>query len=152
MVLQHVADRARLIVKRAAPLDAKTLRHRDLHTLDVLTVPDRLDKGVAETEEDQILHRVLAQIVVDAKYIALIEGPVHDLVQRDRRFQVVAKGLFDHHPCAVRASGLLQLLQHLAEETRRDRQVVDRVACAPALLSHLLESRAVQVVAVHVAQ
>ena len=35
MVLDHVADGADLLVKRAPALDAEILRHRDLHALDV---------------------------------------------------------------------------------------------------------------------
>jgi hypothetical protein len=58
VVLDHVTDRACLLVEAAAPLDAEALRHRDLHALDVVAVPDRLDERVREAEEEEVLHRL----------------------------------------------------------------------------------------------
>ena len=46
MILDHVADGAGLLVESAAALHAEALRHRDLHALDVLAVPDRLQERV----------------------------------------------------------------------------------------------------------
>src|SRR6185295_18870293 len=46
MILDHVPDGADLIVKRASPLDAKVLRHCDLHTFDIRAVPQWFEHGV----------------------------------------------------------------------------------------------------------
>ena len=51
VVLHHVADRAGLVVERAAALHAEVLGHGDLHALDVVAVPERLEEGVGEAEE-----------------------------------------------------------------------------------------------------
>jgi hypothetical protein len=67
MVLQHVADRADVVVKRAATLHAEILGHGDLHALDVVAVPHRLEHGVGEAEIQQVLHRLLAEVVIDAE-------------------------------------------------------------------------------------
>ena len=50
VVLDDVADGARLLVELAAPLHTERLGHRDLHALDVVLVPDRLEEGVGEPE------------------------------------------------------------------------------------------------------
>ena len=65
MVLQDVADRARLLVELAAALDPEALRHRDLHALDEVPVPDRLEERVAEAKVEEVLHRLLAEVVID---------------------------------------------------------------------------------------
>ena len=53
MVLDDVADRAGLVVEAPAPLHAELLRHGDLHALDVVAVPDRLEERVGEAEHQQ---------------------------------------------------------------------------------------------------
>ena len=67
MVLDHVADRAGLIVESAAALDAEVLSHRDLDALDVVPVPERLHEGVGETEDEHVVYRPLSEVVVDAE-------------------------------------------------------------------------------------
>src|SRR5262249_6096662 len=73
VILHDVADCSGLIVEGPAPLDAEVLRHGDLHTLDMLAVPDRLQERVGEAEERHVPHRPLAQVVVDAKDVRLVE-------------------------------------------------------------------------------
>ncbi len=67
MILHHVAHRTHFLVERAAALDAEGLRHGDLHVLHMVAIPDRLEEPVRETEVEQILHRFLAEVVIDAK-------------------------------------------------------------------------------------
>ncbi len=45
VVLDDVAHRARLVVERAAPLNAEVLRHGDLDALHVIAVPERLEEA-----------------------------------------------------------------------------------------------------------
>src|SRR5207237_365669 len=104
VVLDHVADRARLFVEAAAPLDPEALRHRDLHTLVVVAVPDRLEERVREAEEEEVLHRLLPEVVVDAEDGALVEDPVQRRVQRPRRGEVAAEGLLEDYACLARAA------------------------------------------------
>ncbi len=51
VVLDHVAQRADLLVETAASLDAEVLGHGYLHVVDVVAVPDRLQERVREAEE-----------------------------------------------------------------------------------------------------
>src|SRR5262245_28333715 len=68
VVLDHVANDAGLVVELAAALHAEALGERDLHVLDVVAVEDRLKKRVREAEVENVLHRFLAQVVVDAEH------------------------------------------------------------------------------------
>ena len=65
-----------LLVVRAATLDADLLGHGDLHVVDVLPVPQRLEDAVGEAEDEQVLDRLLAEVVVDAIDLLLDERGV----------------------------------------------------------------------------
>ena len=66
MVLDHVAQHAGLVVVAAALADVDFLGHGDLHVVDVVAVPHRLENRVGEPQHEQVLHRLFAEIVVDA--------------------------------------------------------------------------------------
>ena len=53
VVLHDVAEDAGFLVEPAAALVADRFGHRDLHVVDVLAVPDRLEEAVAEAEGDR---------------------------------------------------------------------------------------------------
>src|ERR1019366_3382409 len=55
VVLNYVADGPRFLVKLATALHAKGLGHGDLHAVDVIAVPDGLQKAIGETEDDEVL-------------------------------------------------------------------------------------------------
>ena len=66
MILHHVAHGAGLVVELAAPFDAELLADRDLHVTDAAAAPQRFEQGVAEAQRQQVLHRLLAQVMIDA--------------------------------------------------------------------------------------
>ncbi len=152
VVLDDVADRARLFVELAAPLDAEALGHRDLHALDEVLVPDRLEEGVGEPEDHQVLDRLLAQVVVDAEDRVLVEDGVQRPVQLARGLQVAPERLFDDQARPVRAARLTQPVDHDPEEAGRDGQVVRRPASAVQLALDGVIGLQVRVVAAHVAK
>ena len=84
-----------LVVERAAALDAEVLRHGDLHALDVVAVPERFQERVGEAEEHHVVHRPLAEVMVDAEDRRLVEGAEQDPVEFLRRGEVAAERLFD---------------------------------------------------------
>ena len=71
MVLDHVSYRARFFIVAATAFDAERLGDGDLHVIDMRAVPQRLQENVGEAQRHEILHRFLAEIVVDAEDIAL---------------------------------------------------------------------------------
>ena len=77
MVLNDISDSAGLLVERAPTLNAETLGHRDLNRFDVVAVPDGLQEGIGEAKEQEVLDRLLAQVVVDSE---------------DTRFRIVLGG------------------------------------------------------------
>src|SRR5260221_589797 len=89
---------AGLLVVRAALLDAEGLGDRDLHVVDVLAVPDRLEDAVREAQHEDVLDGLLAEVVVDAKDLVLRERALQLLVEADGAREVVAERLLDHDP------------------------------------------------------
>src|SRR5262245_23922136 len=153
MVLHDVADGAGLLVEAAAALYAEVLRHRDLHALDVLAVPERLEQRVREAEEHHVSHRPLAEVVIDAKDVLLVESVEQDAVQRLRRSEIAAKRLLDEHPrTARRATCLRQTFDDLTEQSRRYREIVRGTGSCAKELAECCEGRGVGIVAVDVAQ
>src|SRR5580658_6890601 len=98
MVGHHIAERPGSLVVAAARLDADDLGRRDLDIVDIARVPNRLEDAVTEAEREQILHRLLTEVMIDAIDLLLLEDLLDFLVERDRRFEIVAKGFFDNHP------------------------------------------------------
>ena len=134
MVLQDVAGRAGLLVEAGAAPDADVLGHRDLHGVDVVGVPDRLEQRVGEPQRQQVLDRLLAEVVVDAEDVLRGEDRVDERVELLRRLEVVAERLLDDDPAPATGSGVvghpgaLHLLEHDRERRRRDGQVERGVA------------------------
>ena len=82
VVLDDVAQRARLLVVAASSLDADRFGDGDLDVVDVLPAPHRLEDPVGEPEDVQVLHRLLPEVVVDAVDLRLVEVAVQVLVER----------------------------------------------------------------------
>ena len=68
MVLDHVAGGADAVVVAGAAADADVLGHGDLHVVDVVAVPDRLEQLVGEAQRQHVLDGLLAQVVVDPEH------------------------------------------------------------------------------------
>ena len=145
MVLEDVAQHAGLLVVAGAVPDADRLGHGDLHVVDVVAVPQRLEDGVGEAKDQDVLDRLFAQVVVDAVDLALVEDLVHLAVERLRAGQVAAERLLDDDAheagcCGAARGGCqsgLSLLRpvghdHRVELRRRgqvEQVVAARVAC-----------------------
>src|SRR4029077_19249117 len=76
--------------------------------------------------EQEVLHRLLPEIVVDAEDRRLVEDAMERRVQGPGRGQVAAERLLQDDPRALRAPGLAETLDDRREEARRDREVVER--------------------------
>ena len=96
VVLQHVADGTGAVVVVAAAFHADGLGDGDLHLLDVARVPQRFEQRIAEAQGEQVLHAVLAQVVIDAIDALLVEAGGDAVVDGDGLVQVVADGLLEH--------------------------------------------------------
>ena len=67
----HVAEGAGGLVELAARADRQRLGDVDLHVVDVLAVPQRLEEAVGEPQREHVQRRLLAQEVVDAEDLVL---------------------------------------------------------------------------------
>src|SRR5256886_12292351 len=113
-------------------LDADGFRGGDLHVVDVIAVPQRLDDVVRKAKDHHVLDGLFAEIVVDAVDLVLRQNLLQFLVELFGGFQVMAKGLFDDHarPAVVfflGQSAFAQLFDDRGEEPWRDRQIEEPV-------------------------
>ncbi len=142
VVLQHVARSTRRVVEAGPAADADVLGHRDLHRVDEVAVPHRLEHRVGEPQRQQVLDGLLAQVVVDPEDVLGGEDLVHQPVEVLAALQVVAERLLDHDAPPATALGVvghpgaLHLLEHDREHRRRDREVERRVALDAVRLLH----------------
>ena len=81
VILNDIADCACLLVKSASALHSKRFHHGYLHAVDVIAVPERLQKRIDEPKEDEILDRPLSEIMVDAEDCPLVERCEQNSVQ-----------------------------------------------------------------------
>ena len=126
MILNHVADCAGLIIERASALNSKVFRHSDLYALDLIAVPERFQNRILEAEEDHVVHRPLAEVMVDAEDVLLVESAEQNLIELLRRGEVVTEGFFNDNASAVGTVCLGQLFHNEPEQRGRDGEVVRR--------------------------
>ena len=126
VVLHHVAQRAGAVVVGAALADAERLRDGDLHVVDPVAVPQRLEEGVGEARDQEVLDALLAEVVVDAEDVRLVEDPAHGLVDPLGGGEVGADRLLEHDAGAVGGQAdLVEVVADGAEEGGRDGEVED---------------------------
>src|SRR5436309_259171 len=63
----HVPQRAGSIIKSSTCPDTERLGDSDLHMVNVIAIPQRLEDAIAEAKHHDVLHRLLAEIMVDAE-------------------------------------------------------------------------------------
>ena len=100
--------------------------HRDLHVIDVVAIPDGLHQAVGKAKHQQILHRFLTQIMIDAEDLLFFKVTVQMLIELSSRLQIGAKRLFHHDTISKEASTesrRVELAHYLGKIGRRDRQI-----------------------------
>jgi len=121
------------------------LHHRDGHMVNVAAVPDWLEKRIGKTERQHVLHRFLAQIVVNAENLGFLEIGGQNGIQSQGGIQVIADRFLDHEarnsrsrasPAWPRYFGISANmlggvamdadLQHLARNALREKQSVGK--------------------------
>ena len=138
MVRHHVAQRAGRVVIAAAAADGERFRDRDLHMVDMVAIPDRLEQSVGEAQHHDVLHRLLAEIMVDAENLVFFENAEQLLIERARGGEIGAERLLDDDapPGAVvfaRQAGFAEMAADRGKARRRRRQIKQPVAFRAAL-------------------
>src|ERR1700679_2583428 len=67
MVLNHIANRARLVIKSPTTLNPKVLRHRDLNSLNIVTIPNGFQERIRKAKGHHVMHWPLRKVMIDAK-------------------------------------------------------------------------------------
>ena len=84
VILEHVAQLPGLLVISGAMLHAERLRHRNLHVINILAIPDRLENRVRKAEHQNILHRHFAEIMVNPVNLRFGQRRQQIMIQRHR--------------------------------------------------------------------
>lgn len=98
VVLDHVAQTAHRVVEGTAVRDVEVLGEGDLHVVHIGAVPDRREQRVGEPGDHQALDRAVAQEVVDAQQMSVVEVGGELVLQLPRGVQVVPERLLHHQP------------------------------------------------------
>src|ERR1700691_444552 len=124
MVFDHVADRPSIVVELSPPFDPELLRQCDLHTLDVITIPDRLQEAGGEEKEQKIETGLFTKVVVDAKDSRFRKHRMKSGIQLLRRGEIVPEGLLDNRSSIFHAVRLCKRLDNTHKKTWRNSQIV----------------------------
>ena len=111
-----------------------------------------LDDRVGEPGEQQVLHRVETQPVIDAVDRLLGIELAHRLVELLRALQVGAEWLLDHDAGITRSACVRYALSDAPEQRRRNLHVEQHAAALPDSVRHRLISGRIVQVAVDVTQ
>ena len=95
MVRHHIPQRTCVFIVAAPVLDPQTLGNGDLNVVDILAVPYRLKNAVGESQYQDILDRLLAQIVIDSIDLVFFQHPLQFVVESPSRFQIMPERFFD---------------------------------------------------------
>ena len=68
-----------------------------MHPTHVAAVPDGFKHRVTETRNEDVLHLLVAQEVIDAEYLVLTQLGGQSTVKFLRRLQITAERLLHHH-------------------------------------------------------
>ena len=72
MVLHHVAQSARTLVKTGATFNSQRFGGRDLDVIDIMRVPERRENRVRESQDQNVLRGFLSEKMIDP--VSLILG------------------------------------------------------------------------------
>ena len=98
MILDHVSQHTGVVVVTATTFNSQIFENADLDVIDVVPVPKRLEYGVGESENQDILDGVFAEIVIDSEYLIFVQDRVRQIVQCTRRFVIGAERFFYDDP------------------------------------------------------
>src|SRR6476661_7286218 len=146
MVRDHVPKCPSRFVITGSAADAESFCNGDLHVVDEIAVPDRLENAVAEAEDQDVLNRFFSKIMVDPIDLPFAEQSQKIVVQLFSGFQVAAKGLFENEPSPIAVllfpeAVLDDFSGDICEQVWRDRHVIEEVLRDLVLLADFFEQR-----------
>ena len=112
--------------------------------IDVVAVPDRLEHAVGEAQHHDVLHRLLAEVVIDPVNLIPGEEAQQVRIQCAGRFEIEAERLFNDQPAPaavvfIGETGLAKLARHRSEQVGWRRQIKQAIVLRPAAAAELGE-------------
>ena len=114
--------------------------------------PDGLEEDVGESEDEQVLHRLLSEEVVDPEDLVLAKVAVEDLVEFDRAGEIASERLLDDEAAVGGESDASEAGGDVVEQRRWDRHEEHRQLGIAKLLGDEVVDGWVLVVALDIAQ
>ena len=112
VILHHVTQGSGVIVIAASMFDPDRFDSGDGDAIHITPVPKRLKEWIGKSEGQNVLHRFLSQIMVNAEDLGFLEIGSEDGIQVAGGFQVIANRFLDHNPSPFpvpRQSGLAEV-------------------------------------------
>ena len=113
--------------------------------IDVFLIPQRFEDGIGKAHDQNILHGFFAEVVINAKNLALIEELCQSVINRARAGQIMAQRLFHNDARAWSLSrpgdqsGGVELLHTGDNQLWRDSQIKDAIAGNAEFVLDLVE-------------
>ena len=98
MVLDHVAHYPGAIIIASACANAFGLRHGDLHVINIVAVPDGFKARIGKAEDQHILDRLFAQVMIDTVELLFAHNGEELAVQGPGGGFIMPKGFFENDP------------------------------------------------------
>src|SRR6266496_2210231 len=137
MVLNHVTYGPAFFVITTAAFDADCFGVRDLNVIYILTVPERLPNAVGKTKHKQVLHGLLAEVMVDTIDLILLKDRGQFFVEDAGALEIMTERLFDNDPGPTVfrfcERGGAELLDDWNKELRRSCQIEDAIVLSLTL-------------------
>jgi hypothetical protein len=95
MVLHNVTDDAKLIKVPSSSLGTEGLLECDLNIVDVVSVPGGAQERVTETQDQNVLYHLLAEVVVDTEQLVLLPIRLEGLLKLAGASEILSEGFLD---------------------------------------------------------
>jgi hypothetical protein len=95
MVLHNISDDTKLVKVTTTALGTERLLEGDLDVVDVVSVPGGAKELVTKPQDQNVLHHLLAQVMVDTENLLFLPVGLQRLLQLARTTQILAERLLD---------------------------------------------------------
>src|SRR5436190_81087 len=120
----HVPVCASRLVEVDPGLEPQGLGDVDLHVIDEVAIPDRLEDAVREPGREDVLRRFLAEEMVNPEDLALREGLVQPSIESDGTLQIAAERFLHNDLCPLSQTGRPQHVDDCDGGPGRDAEIV----------------------------
>ena len=133
----HIAIGAGALVKADAIAKTESFRHVDLHMVDEISIPDRLEQAIGKAKRQDILRRLLTKKMIDAENLILGKGLVQFGVEFDGAGEVRAERLFHNDARALDELGIGKQSHDRERGLGRHAEIMQEVGVSPEFLGGL---------------